>query len=191
MDGFKFDTSSVPDPPNTFTAVAGRLARTLYGRWAACAEPIPRTVASDGSTETAWPERVGIPLFVVEAVDEQRRVYLTESGFATARFPHRRVEVLRHGKYTTGLLGGRAARAVADMLGNVSIDLSSSSVEPWPLPTACATAYSLLARTLLALTVCVLDEEAPALPQEVMGIDFAKEMDEARLHLTVDAVHAF
>lgn len=190
LEDFRFDPSSVPEPPHTFTTVAGRLARGLYARWMTRAEPIPRTIASDGSTDTTWPERVGVPLFVVEAPDEQRRVYLSDGGFATARFPHRRVEVRRHGKYTTGLLAGRNARAVAEMLGGADVDASSSSIAPWSLPAPCTTAYSLLARTLIAVATGALDEEAPVLRQAVTDVDFARAMDDARVLLTVDAVHA-
>lgn len=190
LDDFAFDPSSMPDPPNTFTTVTGRLARTLYGHWNRHAEPVPRTIASDGATETSWPKRIGVPLFLVETQSEQRRVYLADAGFVTARFPHRRVEVSRHGRYTTGLLGGRTARAVAEALDGAILDSASASVALWPLHPVCATAYSLLARTLLSMAASVLDGDAPELRSRMAEIDFAQLMDDAVLHLTVDEVHA-
>lgn len=191
LDDFAFDPSSMPEPPHTFTTVAGRLARTLYGHWGGHAEPVPRTISSDGATETAWPDRFGVPLFFVEAKDEQRRVYVAEAGFTIARFPHRRVEISRHGRYTTGLLGGRTARAAAEAIGDSSVEADSSSIQPWAIDAPCATPFSVLARTLLAMAETVLDAEAPELRSRMAAVDFAELMRAAVLHLTVDEVHAY
>lgn len=191
LDDFTFDPSSMPEPPHTFTTVAGRLARTLYGHWDRHAEPIPRTISSDGATETTWPDRFGVPLFLVEAQDEQRRIYVAETGFTIARFPHRRVEISRHGRYTTGLLGGRTARAAAEAIGDSSVEPDSSSIPLWAIDAPCATPFSVLARTLLAMAATVLDAEVPELRSQMAAIDFAELMRAAVLHLTVDEVHAF
>ena len=191
LNDFAFDPSSMPEPPHTFTTVAGRLARALYGRWGGHAEPVPRTIASDGATATPWPERYGVPLFLVEAQDEQRRVYLAETGFTIARFPHRRLEISRHGRYTTGLLGGRTARAAAEAIGDSSVEVDSSSIQLWAIDAPCATHFSVLARTLLAMAATVLNAEAPELRSRLAAIDFADLMRDAVLHLTVDEVHAY
>lgn len=190
LDDFAFDPSSMPDPPNTFTTASGRLVRTLYGRWDGHAEPVPRTITSEGGTETTWPKRIGVPLFAVEAQNEQRRIYLAEDGFVTARFRHRRVEVSRHGRYTTGLLGGRTARAVAETLDDGILDSASSSIAPWVIDAPCVSAYSVLSRTLLAMAALVLNAEAPNLRSRLAAVDFAELMNDAVLHLTVDEVHA-
>jgi hypothetical protein len=190
LNSFAFDPSSMPEPPHTFTTVAGRLARTLYEHWNAQAEPIPRTILSDGATETTWPNRFGVPLFLVEAPDEQRRVYLSSTGFVTARFPHRRVEVSRYGRYTTGLLGGRTARAAAETIGDESVELTPSSFTLWTIDAPCVSAYSVLARTLLAMVAIVLDTCAPEIRARMAAVDFAELMEDAVLRLTVDDVHA-
>ncbi len=191
LNSFAFDPSSMPEAPHTFTTVAGRLARTLCERWNAHAEPIPRTISSDGATETRWPNRFGVPIFLVEAQDEQRRVYLAETGFTIARFPHRRVEISRHGRYTTGLLGGRTARAAAEAIGDSSVEADSCSIRLWTVDAPCATPFSVLARTLLAMAATVLNAEAPELRSRMAAIDFADLMRDAVLHLTVDEVHAY
>lgn len=189
LHDFRFDPSTTPDPPHTFTTVAGRLARGLYGYWDGSAEPVPRTIASDGATETTWPKRIGVPLFFVEAQDEQRRVYLSKDGFVTARFAHRQMQVWRHGRYTTGVLGGRVAKAVAEAIGKETLE-PATTIRPWPVDLPCASPYSVLARTLLAMAATVLDAGAPELRARMAAIDFAELMDDAALHLTVDEVHA-
>ena len=189
LHDFKFDPSAMPGPPHTFTAAAGRLSRALYRYWEATAEPVPRTLNSDGATETTWPRRSGVALFVVDGRLERRHVYIAKNGFITARFPIRRVEVWRHGRYTTGVLGGRTARAVAEALGKETLELAPP-ITPWPVHPPCASPYSVLARTLLAMAGAVLEEHAPDLRRRMDAIDIDKPMQDALANLTVDEVHA-
>lgn len=190
LHGFAFDPSSMPDPPNSFTTVAGALARALHTRWSGCAEPVPRTMTCDGATETTWPNRSGVPIFLIEAVEEQRRVYLADSGFITAVFPRRRVEVARYGRYTTGRLGGRTGRAAADALAAEPFD-SAAAIAPWPPTSANATPYSVLARTLLAVAATALEADAPELLPTMRAIGFDDLVRDGEMNLTVAAVHAF
>lgn len=186
---FKFDPSAVPDPPNSFTTAAGRLARTLFGYWETLAEPVPQTITAEGMTETTWPKRSGVPLFAVETREELRRIYLSKDGFITARFPLRRVEVSRYGRYTTGVLGGRVARAVAEALGGEQLQ-PAPPIVPWPVRPPSSSPYSLLARTMITMARAALDATAPELRVRMDAIDFDGPMDEAIAHLTVDEVHA-
>lgn len=190
LDGFAFDPSAIPNSTHSFTTTAGALARALHECWEALAEEVPRTIDSDGATETAWPNRSGVRLFVVDTPADQRHVYLAASGFITARFPRRQVQVSRFGRYTTGVLGGRTARAVAEVLENWPLD-SESRFLPWPADPPCATSYSLLARTMLAMARAVLDATAPDLRARLDAFDFDEPMRDAVANLTVDAVHAF
>jgi hypothetical protein len=190
LDGFAFDPSATPNRTHSFTTAAGSLARALYGCWEALAEEVPRTIDSDGATETTWPKRYGVRLFVVDAPADQRHVYLAASGFITARFPRRQVQVSRFGRYTTGVLGGRTARAVAEVLENELLEVEPELI-PWPVDPQCATSYSLLARTMLAMARAVLDATAPDLRARLDAIDFDEPMRDAIANLTVDAVHAF
>lgn len=190
LDGFAFDPSAIPNSRHGFTTTAGALARALHECWEALAEGVPRTIDSDGATETTWPNRSGVRLFVVDTQADQRHVYLAASGFITARFPRRQVQVSRFGRYTTGVLGGRTARAVADVLENEPLE-SESDFLPWPVDPQCATSYSLLARTMLAMARAVLDATAPDLRARLDAIDFDEPMRDAVANLTVDAVHAF
>lgn len=190
LDGFAFDPSAMPNSSHSFTTVAGSLARALHGYWEVLAEDVPRTIDSDGATETTWPNRSGVRLFAVDTLVDQRHVYLAASGFITARFPRRQVHVSRFGRYTTGVLGGRTARAVADVLENEPLE-SESRFIPWPADPRCATPYSVLARTMLAMARAVLDVAAPDLRARLDAIDFDEPMRDAVANLTVDAVHAF
>lgn len=189
FEHFAFDPSAMPDPPHTFTSSASRLARALHGCWAPVAEPIPRTINSDGATESAWPGKAAVPLFVVDTAHERRLVYLADGGFATARFSRRRAQVRRHGRYTTGVLGGRTARAVAETIAEEALE--SSSLALWPLDPPCATPYSVLARTLLSMAAIVFDATAPELRSRMAAVDFASLMADAVAHLTVGEVHAY
>lgn len=190
VHGFAFDPSAMPDPPHTFTAAAGRLARSLFGRWATSASPIPRTIASDGVTETTWSKCSGVPLFVVETGEEQRRVYLGPRGLVSAVFPLRRVEVARFGRYTTGRLGGRTARTVAEALGDEPLD-TAATLKLWPLTPSPVTPYSVLARTLLGMAAMVLRADAPELLPSMEAIDFGALVDDGLANLTVEEVHAY
>lgn len=190
LDGFAFDPSVTPNRTHSFTTAAGSLARALYGCWEALVEEVPRTIDSDGATETTWPKRHGVRLFVVDSPVDQRLVYVAASGFITARFPRRQAQVSRFGRYTTGVLGGRTARAVADVLENEPLE-SEPRLLPWPADPRCTTSYSVLARTLLAMARAVLGATAPDLRARLDAIDFDELMRDAVANLTVDAVHAF
>lgn len=190
LDGFAFDPSAIPSSSHSFTTAAGLLARALHGCCETLAEDVPRTIDSDGATETTWPNRSGVRLLVVDTPADQRHVYLAASGFITARFPRRQVQVSRFGRYTTGVLGGRTARAVADVLENQPLE-AEPRLLPWPVDPRCATSYSVLARTMLAMTRAVLDATAPDLRAGLDAIDFDEPMRDAIANLTVDAVHAF
>lgn len=190
LDGFAFDPSAIPSSSHSFTTAAGSLARALHGCCETLGQDVPRTIGSDGATETTWPNRSGVRLFVVDTPADQRHVYLGASGFITARFPRRQVQVSRFGRYTTGVLGGRTARAVADVLESERLD-SESRFRPWPADPPCATSYSVLARTMLAMARAVLDVAAPDLRARLDAIDFEEPMRDAVANMTVDAVHAF
>jgi hypothetical protein len=190
LDGFPFDPSAIPSSSHSFTTAAGSLARALHGCCEALAEEVPRTIDSDGATETTWPNRSGVRLFVVDTPADQRHVYLAASGFITARFPRRQVQVSRFGRYTTGVLGGRTARAVAELLENESLE-PQPPLLPWPVDPRCETSYSVLSRTMLALTRTLLAATAPDLRARLDAIDFDEPMRDAIANLTVDAVHAF
>lgn len=189
LHDFPFDPSAVPPPPHAFTTTAGRLARTLFSYWEAGALEVPRTISSDGATETTWPKRSGVPLFTVDVPDERRHVYFSKDGFITARFPRRRVEISRYGRYTTGVLGGRVAKAVAEALGGEVLE-PAPPIAPWRADAPCATPYTMLARTMLAMAGAVLDATAPELRARMVAIDFDEPMRDAIANLTVDAVHA-
>lgn len=190
LHAFRFDPSAIPDPPHTFTTAAGRLSRALHGCWEETAEPVPRTITADGATETTWPRRSGVALFVVDGLLERRHIYIAKNGFITARFPRRQVEVWRYGRYTTGKLGGRTARAVAEALGKETLEFAPA-LTPLPVHPPCASPYSVLARTLLAMAGAVLAEHAPDLRQRMDTIDFDEPMQDAIANLTVDEVHAY
>lgn len=190
LHAFTFDPSVMPPPPHSFTTTAGGLARELYGSWAPRAEAVPRTITSEGATETTWPKRSGVSLFVVDTPTERRHIYFAANGFITTRFPRRQVQVGRFGRYTTGTLGGRNARAAAETLGEEPLELGSAVVL-WPLEPECASPYSVLSRTLIAMAATVLEAGAPELRRQLEAIDVDEPMRDAIANLTVDEVHAY